>query len=346
MEVVRESIFVSALRSFARAFFALIGVGLALLLLSFFSSIFAPPIDIEPKTTLKILPGPGWKRELLSPTAPVLLQIDIHGVIGDPMGVHAETIRDMLIDSREGFLDHNRVRGILLHINTPGGTVVDSDDIYRMLQQYKAQFQLPVYAYVDGLCASGGMYVASAADQIFASPSSVIGSVGVIMGPFFNVSDTLSKLGIQAKTLTRGLDKDTLNPTRPWKEGEDASLQAITAFLYDRFVNVVSSSRPKIDKQRLISQYGANVFDCQKAADLGYIDQPMTSYDEALAALAAAAKIDPKQPYQIVSLEPRKPLFSSLLAEGSSLFSGKITHTVDLGPLSRLHGKFAYYYDP
>lgn len=65
----------------------------------------------------------------------------------------------------------------LVYINTPGGTVVDADGIYRALLEYKTKYDVPIYAYIDGLCASGGMYVALAADKIFASDVSLIGSV-------------------------------------------------------------------------------------------------------------------------------------------------------------------------
>ena len=67
----------------------------------------------------------------------------------------------------------------------PGGAADDSVGIYRALCEYKKKYNVPIYAFVDGLCASGGMYIACAADKIYATPSSVIGSVGVIMGPLF-----------------------------------------------------------------------------------------------------------------------------------------------------------------
>ena len=162
----------------------------------------------------------------MASTAPVILQINVHGVIGDPKTLDTHTIENILIESRTGDLKDNRVKAILLHMNTPGGTVVDSDNIYRLVKEYKERYKVPVFAYIDGLCASGGMYVSCAADQVFAGHSSIIGSVGVIIGPFFNLFDTLTKIGMKMETITQGLDKDMMTPFRPWKEDEDASFES------------------------------------------------------------------------------------------------------------------------
>src|SRR5690606_9333623 len=127
------------------------------------------------------------------------------------------TFRAQLMESREGIFEKSPVVALLLHIQSPGGTVIDADGIYRAIKAYKAQHNIPVYAYVDGLCASGGMYIAAAADKIFASDVSLIGSVGVISPPTFNFTKTMEKLGIEALTLSAGIGKDDLNPFRPWK---------------------------------------------------------------------------------------------------------------------------------
>ena len=70
-------------------------------------------------------------------TAPVILQINVHGVIGEPKGVDTDSVQNILLESRMDSLKDNRVKAIFLHMNTPGGTVVDSDNIYRMLKEYK-----------------------------------------------------------------------------------------------------------------------------------------------------------------------------------------------------------------
>ena len=235
MEVQNESIFVSCLRGFCRSLFVCLGIFVAIVLAVVGISSLVSPYQPEEKTTLVLKPDLNGKSELAPLSAPVILQMKIHGVVGEPDKLDAETVENILIQSREGILKNDRVKAVLLHFNTPGGTVVDSDDIYRMILKYKKKFNVPVYAYIDGLCASGGMYIASAVDKIFCSPSSIVGSVGVILGPFFNVSDALTKIGVESRTLTQGLDKDMMNPLRPWKPDEDASLSSLTAFFYQQF---------------------------------------------------------------------------------------------------------------
>ncbi len=328
----RESIFSSATRVFFKMFFGLLGLFIAMLVFAFIYSSFSPSPLLENKTTLSLVPDAEGKRELLPMTDPVILQINIHGIIGDPQKVNAELMQNVLLDSRSGFLANNRVKGILLHFNTPGGTVVDSDDIYRMLNEYKEQYKIPIYGYVDGLCASGGMYIASSADKMFAGPASIIGSVGVVIGPFFNIYDFMGKVGLKARTITAGIDKDEFNPTKLWKEGEGTSIQTITEFMYRRFVDVVTTARPQLDKTKLIQEYGAHVFDCVTAEKLGYVDHAMTSRDMALKELLIAANIESGHHYQVVSLTPKNPWLSEIVSGKSPLFSGKIEHTFDSIP--------------
>ncbi len=342
---MRESIFVSAIRSFCKWFFAVLGILFAFFLCSLLYSLYSGTTLIEPKTTLTVIADAEGKKETVSSTAPVILQLNIHGVIGEPEKLDSSIVDNILVESRTGTLANDRVKGILIHFNTPGGAVTDSDDIYQMLLDYKAKYNVPIYAYVDGLCASGGMYISSAVDKVYASPSSIIGSVGVIFGPFVNVFESLEKIGVHTKTLTQGKDKDAMSPFRPWKEGEDESYKAIMTYFYNRFVDIVSKAKPKLDKEKLMNEYGAHVFDAVTAADLGYIDQVTTSRSQALLALLDAAKVDPKKPYQVVQLEPKSEWLSKLFSKSPMLLRGQIEHRLDLGQ-PKINGQFAYLYQP
>ena len=344
MEIARESIFVSSLRSFCRCFFALIGVFLALMVISFLYSMVSTPRGYEEKTELTILPDLEGNRNMLSTSSPAILRINIHGIIGEPQGIDSETMENILLDSHTGLLSPGRVKGILLHINTPGGTAVDADNIYRSLKAYKEKYHIPIFAFVDGMCASGGMYVASSADQIFATPPSVIGSIGVVIGPFFNVVDAMGKIGVQSQTLTQGLDKDMMNPFRTWKEGEDGSLKAVLSYLYNQFVTIVTENRPRVDRSKLVGEYGAQIFDGEKAQEIGYIDTANTSYADALGLLLKEAKIDASKPYQVVELKPRHDWLSTLVNGKSPLFNGKIEHHLNMG--SPIRDQFSYLYTP
>ena len=343
MEFTRESIFVHSVRSFFSSLFVLLGVAVGLFLVVLGLSFFSAGKMLPERATVTILPDAQGNRDMLSYTAPVILRLDVHGVIGMTDLLH-ENVETVLLDSREGLLQAGRVKAILLHLNTPGGTDCDSDEIYRALVAYKKKYTVPVYAYVDCICASGGMYIACAADKIYASPTAVVGSVGVVMGPAFNFSQAMEKVGVQALTLSEGKDKDSLNPFRPWQQGEDESFRVILSHVYNRFVNVVTEARPRIDKAKLQGEYGAHVFIASEAEEYGYIDRANSSYNEALADLAKEAGIGEK--YQVVRLQLPKSFLEELVQ--GRLFSGKLTHRLDLGAPStpELAGKFLYLYQP
>lgn len=331
MQITRESIFVGTIRSFCTGFAVVLGVllaiGLGLLLLSSFNATSLLP----PKAEMTLLPDAEGSRAVQPLSSPVLLKIDIHGVIGEPR-LAAADIENILISSREDLLSHDRVKGILLHIDTPGGTASDSATIHRMLLDYKQKYHVPIYAYVDGLCASGGMYIASACDKIFATPWSVVGSVGVIMPPAFNISTVMEKWGIQSLTLSAGKDKDLLNPFRPWSSDEAGPLKPLLAALYEQFVKVVVEGRPKLNREKLLDDYGAKVFIAQTAMDHGYIDSFVNSYEDSIRALAEASGIEKHQAYQVVQLAPPYSIFFDLFKTRSSLFQGKLTHRIQLHP--------------
>lgn len=345
---MRESIFVSALRALCVAFAAMVGIICGGVLLVMALGAFSSGSTLLPEASvMTIEPDAEGDRTVLSDSSPAILKLNIHGVIGLKDNT-ADKIQDLLLDSREGMLDHNRVKAILIHMDSPGGTVDDADGIYRALIAYKQKYKVPIYVYVDGLCASGGMYISCAADKIYASPPSVIGSVGVIVGPYFNFSGLMDRYGVAARTLTQGKDKDALSPFRPWRPDEDQSIVDITAYLYQQFVGIVTSARPHLDKTKLIEDYGAHVFDVSKAQEFGYIDVAGSDYSAALKDLVAAANIPEKEAYQVVSLEPKRSFFSQFTESSLRLFSGKITHVFQVSPYldSELSGKLLYLYQP
>lgn len=319
MKLSNESIFISGIRSFFNTVLGTIGVFVAIIISFIIFSILAPSeYRDEFKNKIEILPDLNGNTKMLPLTTPVILQLNIQGVIGKSQMTSDDFVHQ-LIDSRKGFFRNNRVKGILLYINSPGGTATDSDFIYSHLLYYKEKYKVPVFACVNGICASGGLYIACASNKIYATPMSMIGSVGSLLGPFFNVSKAFDKWGINSITLTEGKDKDMMNPFRPWNKDEDQSLKDINDYIYQRFVSIVATSR-NIDKDKIINEYGAHVFNCQKAKDIGYIDVANSSYEEALEQLLTEAKIDPSNSYQVVTLYPKKNFYESLLSQTKTFF--------------------------
>lgn len=347
---MRDSIIYSSIRSFFSALFWVLGFALAILFVfvgkELVSESANPEVNLTTQFTPKIAPNAYGIREALPKDTPVILKLNIEGVIGTEF-LSTETITRQLIESREGSLKGDRVKAILLKINTPGGTVVDSNGIYLAIKRYKEMYNVPVYAYVDGICASGGMYIACAADKVLASDVSLIGSVGVVTPPFFNYSQLLEKLGVKALTICAGACKDDLNPTRPWKENEGEAYKYIIDYYYDHFVNLVASHRPGLNKNNL-NELGARVFPAAIAQEHGYVDESDYSEGMALLDLLKQAGIEDEK-YQVITFESKNWLARLLASdETMSIFQGKIKHQIELTPEldARLRDQFLYLYRP
>lgn len=330
MKIVHESIFMNSLRAFFVSLFGVLGVLVALIaiILALVGIAGATTEDDKLSAKVKILPDANGSRKHLGSHVPVLLQISIDGEIGKG-SLTAEKIETILLDSQEDELKKGRVKGVLLVINSPGGAVNDSDIIYRHLKEYKARHDIPIFAFVDGLCASGGYYIACAADKIFASNVSLVGSIGVVSWPpFMNVYDAMEKIGVSSLTLSAGKGKDEMNPFRPWKPDEQQNYQYLIDYYYKRFVDIVQEDRPLVDKQKLVSEFGARVFPAPQAQENGLVDESGSSRAHALTALAKAAGIEQ---YQVVSIET-KSWWKKMLKEEpqSPMVTGKIRHELAL----------------
>lgn len=346
---MRESIFYASLRTFFLALFGIVGIAVGLLILILLIGSVSVTPEAEPEINYKysasIQPNAAGVRKSLSSSAPVILKMNIHGVIGmETLNQHG--IEQQLIESRERAFKDDRVKAILLHIDSPGGTVSDADGIYRAIKAYKEQYKVPVYAYVDGLCASGGMYVACAADKIYSSDVSLIGSVGVITPPFLNFSQLIDKVGVQSLTLSEGKGKDNMNPLRPWRKGEDDNLKEAIAYYYGSFVDIVTTNRPNLSKSKLVDVYGANVYPAQLAKEYGYVDETGTPYRDVLKLLAKQIGIEDDY-YQVVELKTTTWL-SELFSSKMDLLKGHVKHEIVLIPEwdPKLMNQFLYLYRP
>ncbi|MEC7839920.1 MAG: S49 family peptidase [Chlamydiota bacterium] len=336
-----------SLRAFFMALMATVGIAFGIILFTVIiggiSSTSTKDVDRDYK--VQILPNAEGVRTVESKNSPVILQINVNGVIGTEL-LSQDTIREQLVESREGDLKKDRVKAILLNINTPGGTVVDSDGIYRAVKAYKEQYKIPVYAYVDGICASGGMYVASAADKVYANDVSLIGSVGVIGPSFMNFSELIDKFGIKSLTISEGKGKDAMNPLRPWKPEEDAMYRDVIKYYYGMFVDIVTEARPEIGKENLIEKYGAKVFPAEVAKTHGFIDGSNYSRSEVLKLLLKEIGISDSY-YQVVQLQNTNWI-SRLFTNKNSFLQGVVKHKLDLPHeiSPELTGKFLYLYRP
>lgn len=340
---MRESIFWSSIRSFFISLFVIGGLltGVVLVILvvgaSTGSSDNAPEINYD--YTPEIIPNAEGVRKSLSNDAPVILKLNLSGVLGMDT-LSKKTVEQQLLESREQTFKNGRVKAILMHINSPGGTIVDADAIYRAIKTYKERYKVPVYAFADGLCASGGMYIACAADKVYASDVTLIGSVGVILSTALNFSQLMEKVGVQSLTLYDGKGKDALNPMRPWVKGEEDNIMASIEFYYNMFVNIVTDNRPRLSRDKLIQEYGANVYPAPLAKEYGYIDENGYSLERTIKELAEHIGIKDDY-YQVVEFKSSSWL-TELFRTENGLLKGQITHQIDLP--AEMHPKLQNQY--
>ena len=165
--------------------------------------------------------------------------IDVVGVIAEDKDANATDIIESL---RDAVKDTN-TKGIILHSNSPGGSPVQSAYVYEEIRKIKKERpDLPIYAVVSDMCASGCYYIASASDKIFVNQSSLIGSIGVLMDGFGFV-DIMQKMGVERRLLTAGAHKAMLDPFSPPKEDETKYMQGLLDEVHQQFISAVKAGR-------------------------------------------------------------------------------------------------------
>lgn len=165
--------------------------------------------------------------------------VSLDGVIAPGSEASAERIIEGL---QEAFKAKN-VKGVILRINSPGGSPVQAGQINDEIKRLKAKNpKIPLYAVVDDICASGGYYVAVAADKIYVDKASLVGSIGVLMDGF-GFTGTMEKLGVERRLLTAGENKGFLDPFSPVDPKQQEYVQGLLAEIHQQFIDTVKNGR-------------------------------------------------------------------------------------------------------
>jgi protease IV len=202
--------------------------------------------------------------------------IEVEGVIVDSKEF-TEQLKDL--GNRSG------VRAIVLHLNTPGGGVAASQEMYEAVKQFRAKSRKKVVASMSSVAASGGYYVACAADKIYANPGSITGSIGVI-SEWYNYGDLLRWAKLESVVFKSGQFKDAGSPSRPLTDAEKAYFQHLIDNMYGQFVSAVADGR-KMDVQKVKELADGRVYTGLEAKQLALIDELGTLQD----AVAGAGKM-------------------------------------------------------
>jgi protease-4 len=193
--------------------------------------------------------------------------IDVKGIIASGTKASADTIVEGL---RDAFED-KKTKGIILRINSPGGSPVQSGYVYDEIRRLRTKHKdIPIYAVITDIGASGAYYMASAADAIYADKASIVGSIGVLMNGFGFV-ETLKELGIERRLLTAGDNKGMLDPFSPMSEKHESFVRALLERVHGQFITAVKQGR----KDKLVNQdeiFSGLFWSGEEAVELGLVD--------------------------------------------------------------------------
>lgn len=224
--------------------------------------------------------------------------VEIEGVILDSK--HA-------VEQLERFENDGSINAVVLRINSPGGGVAASQEIYEAAKRLRHRNKF-VIASMGSVAASGGYYIACAADSIMANPGTTTGSIGVI-SEMMNLTELLNKIGVRFEVIKSGKYKDSGSPYRSMNEEDRKYFQGYVDDAYQQFVGVVAEAR-RMEKTKVLQYADGRVFTGQQALTFGLVDR-LGTYQDALALAAEAAGIEGRP--HVVSSRKRKVTIFDLL---------------------------------
>ncbi|MHC4415858.1 MAG: signal peptide peptidase SppA [Planctomycetota bacterium] len=245
-----------------------------------------PAADALTETVVLEDDGAGWG-------APKIALIDVTGLIVDAeraaLPTPGENPVARFVESLQKAGRDRNVKAVLVRVNSPGGTVTACDVIYRELQQFKRRTGKPVVILMGSVAASGGYYLACAGDEIIAHPTTITGSIGVIVQTF-NFSEGMRKIGIKADAITSGPNKAMGSPFEPMPPEHRALLQGLVDEFYDNFLAVVVERHADLSAENLEWITDGRVVTGRKAVEVGLADR-LGSLPEAFEAAKARARV-------------------------------------------------------
>ena len=215
-----------------------------------------------------------------------------------------------VIEKLDKIKNNADVKAVVLRIDSPGGSVAPSQEIYEEL--LKLREKKTIVASFGSVAASGGYYIASAAHKIFANPGSITGSIGVII-EFANIEELIGKIGLKTVVIKSGKYKDILSPTRELKSAERGLIQGVIDSIHSQFIDAVALGRD-IEREKVSAIADGRIFSGEQAKEHGLVDELGNLQD----AIKSAAEISGIQGDPKVIYPPKeKPSILEFLLESS-----------------------------
>ena len=186
-----------------------------------------------------------------------------------------------LLNAIDAMIEDDENKGMILYVNTPGGSVYASDELYLKIKEYQEKTKRPVYSSMQSQATSGGYYISACADKIIANRNCWTGSIGVTMGTFIDVSELLSNLGVKTTTVTAGNNKAMGSNTEPMTDEQKAIFQGLVDESYEQFIGIIAEGR-KMTVANVKALADGRIYTAKQALDNGLIDK-IGTYEEAVA---------------------------------------------------------------
>ncbi|MFC2163370.1 signal peptide peptidase SppA [Acidobacteriota bacterium] len=255
-----------------------------------------------------------------------ILIIDVSGIIGmtvKPSMLNRESDIVSRVYSRlQMASDDQRIKGVILRLDTPGGEVTASDILYNEVRNFRKETGIPVVSLMMGVAASGGYYIAAASDHIIAHPSTITGSIGVI-SLFPNLEELFTKIGIEVNVIKSGEMKDSGSAFRDMTADDRAVFQAVVDELYQRFLDVVVQGRDNaFSLEELKPIADGRIYTAHQALELKLIDE-IGYFDSALAKVKSMANITDAQVITFTHYPKKKTNIYAKSLDNSNLIDTK-----------------------
>lgn len=267
------------------------------------------------------------------PAAPYVGTLYVEGTIGpggsDYLGMPIGYQHEWTLKQIDELISDQNNKGLLLFINSPGGGVYESDELYLKVKEYQEKTKRPVYAYFGSVAASGGYYVSASADKIVANRNSWTGSIGVTIGTLFDFSQLLEDYGIKSQTITSGPNKAMGSNFDELTTEQRAIFQSLIDEAYGQFVGIVAEER-EMDLDIVKKIGDGRIYTANQALENGLIDK-IASFDDAKADMISEYDLEDTQ---IIDLEyTDNSIFGTLFGK---LNLKSITKTSDLDVLMKI----------
>ena len=278
-------------------------------------------------------------------TGPYIAQLSVNGTIqGDTDSLYDTNSyhHSWTIEKIDEITKDSNNRGLILFVNTPGGGVYESDELYYAISDYKEKTGRPVYAYMGAMAASGGYYISAPADKIFANRNCWTGSIGVTIGTLYDISGLLKKYGVKTVTITSGANKAMGSMTDKLTDEQKKIFQSLVDEAYDQFVDIVKEGR-KMDEKKVRELADGRIYTAKQAKANGLIDG-VGRYEAAVNDMKKTFELT-DVPVKRIAYEKKATLLSQLLDAVSKGGSPGATGELDqLRALMDKNGKFTVTY--